>query len=86
MLFVPVVKLMLENGYLILSSKPHMVFHRRTPLCFNCKVINKCIHTKYMCLNQWTMVGMVRTCTLQTRCVRSTHTRDTLSKFFDRQA
>ena len=38
----------------------------------------------YQILNQWTIV--YGTCTLQTRCVRSTHARDTLSKLCGRQA
>ena len=45
---------------------------------------DKCIHTKYMCLNQWTMMGMVPV--LYNHVVRSTNARDTLSKFFGRQA
>ena len=40
------VKIMLENGYLILFSKPNMVIHGYRPLCLNYKVIDKCIHTK----------------------------------------
>ena len=30
--------------------------------------------------------GVYGTCNLQRRCVRSTHARDTLNKFFGRQA
>ena len=76
--------MMLENGYLVLSSKPNMVIHCYRPLCLNCKVIDKCIHTKYVF--EPVDYGGHSTCTLQTRYVRSTHAKDTLSKFCGRQA
>ena len=59
--------------------------HRHSsPLCYNCKVTDKCIHTKYVFepVNN----DVYGICNLQTRCVRSTHARDTLSKFCGRQA
>ena len=75
---------MLENGYLILSSKLNMVMYRCRPLCLNCKVIDKCIHTKYVF--EPVDYGGHGTCTWKTRCVRSTHARDTSSTFPGRQA
>ena len=41
------------------SYQPHMVIHGCRPLNFNCKGVDKLIYTKYMCLNQWTIVGTV---------------------------
>ena len=54
------------------------------PLCLNCKVIDKCIHTKYVFEPE--DYGGYSTCTLQTRRVGSTHAKDPLSKFCGRQA
>ena len=75
-----------SSGEKVLYGGSFTLWHRHSsPSSSDHKAIDKCIHIKYMCLNQWTMVCTVPVI-YKRRCVRSTHARDTLNKFVGRQA
>ena len=78
-----------SSGEKVLCGRSFPLWQRHSsPSSSDHKVIDKCIHTKYMCLNQWTMVCTVPVIykdvvcvphTLETRWVSSSVVRHKLN-------